>query len=126
MEAKFIGNVLVVEDNPVNQMVIKGQLTRMGLLVDVAEDGQKALDIIDDSSDYDIIFMDVQMPIMDGIECTENIRKNDKNTPIVAVTANVTDLDRENCINCGMNGFISKPLSRNVLISELEKWLTDK
>ena len=126
MVPKFKGNVLVVEDNPVNQIVLKSQLQRMGLEVDVAENGQVALDLFNDSSDYNIIFMDLQMPVMDGIECTETIREINEEIPIIAVTANVTDLDKSNCKKCGMNGFLPKPLQRDELISELDKWLGDK
>ena len=126
MNVEFNGNVLVVEDNPVNQIVIRSQLKKMGIDVDVAGNGQEALDIFGKDKTYNLIFMDLQMPVMGGIECTENIRLDDQVVPIVAVTANVTDIDRQNCKDCGMNGFIPKPLQRDFLISELDKWLERK
>ncbi|MCM8534209.1 MAG: response regulator, partial [Lentisphaeraceae bacterium] len=118
MDVKFSGRALIVEDNPVNQMVLKTQLTRMGIAVDVAENGQIALDIIDSNDDYDIIFMDVQMPVMGGVECTQNIRKTNSSIPVIAITANVTAKDKSDCKECGMNSFIPKPLKRDILISE--------
>ncbi|MCM8535108.1 MAG: response regulator [Lentisphaeraceae bacterium] len=123
MDVKFSGRALIVEDNPVNQMVLKTQLTRMGIAVDVAENGQIALDKIDSNDAYDIIFMDVQMPVMGGVECTENIRKTNAQIPVIAVTANVTTKDKNDCKECGMNSFMAKPLKRDLLISELGKWL---
>ena len=124
---KFSGNALIIEDNPVNQMVLKAQLLRLGFNVDVAENGVIGLDLINNKT-FDIIFMDIQMPVMDGLECTKQIRKSsDENisqVPIIAVTANVTKVYRDSSKSCGMNGFLEKPLDRKLLVAEISKYLS--
>ena len=119
----FSGHVLVVEDNPVNQIVLKAQLEILGFTVDVAEDGQVALDLIEPDK-YSMVFMDIQMPVMGGIECTINIRKSEaeevRQLPIIAVTANVTAGYQNQCESCGMNGFVKKPLNVEELIEQIK------
>jgi len=119
--------VLLVEDNQVNQMVAKTILKKLGYEVSIAHNGQKALDIIG-NGDFDIILMDCHMPVMDGYEATRHIRLDPRfdNLPIVAVTANVMQGDKERCMNCGMNDYLTKPYEKKALALLLEKWLNPK
>jgi signal transduction histidine kinase/CheY-like chemotaxis protein len=104
--------ILVVEDMPVNQKVAGGMLRSLGHQVDIAEDGEAALAKVK-SRTYDLIFMDMQMPRMNGLEATAAIRALEagKSIPIVAMTANVFDTDRETCLAAGMNDFVGKPIN---------------
>ena len=106
--------ILLVEDNVVNQHVALATLQKYGCLVDVANNGQEAVNRYK-LTDYDLIFMDCQMPILDGVEATRIIReyektKNKARTPIIALTANAQDADRKACINVGMDSFLVKPI----------------
>ena len=119
---------MVVEDNSVNQRLAKALLEKMGCLVDIAENGQHAVEIIKDSKeDYRVIFMDCQMPILNGFEATQIIRDREKteqkHVTIVAMTANAMSGDRELCLNAGMDDYVSKPLDRQVLHSVLTKYI---
>ncbi|MCP5006762.1 MAG: response regulator, partial [Planctomycetes bacterium] len=117
-------NVLVVEDNRINQKVAENILRKMNCSVSIAEDGEVALEMFT-KKDYDIIFMDCQMPNMDGYECTAEIRKIDcssKHTPIIAMTANAMEEEREKCLNVGMDDFITKPVKKEFISTVLEKW----
>src|SRR6185436_11078331 len=103
--------VLLVEDNPVNQLVAVSALRRFGYGVDVASNGAKALEMATEQP-YDIVFMDIQMPVMDGYECARRMREQegaDRHTPIVAMTANAFPGDRERCLEAGMDDYITKP-----------------
>jgi CheY-like chemotaxis protein len=105
--------ILLVEDNVVNQKVAIKVLARMGYSADVVDNGLKAIATLQ-SSLYDLVFMDIQMPEMDGITATKEIRKLSQslNSPyIIAMTANAMIGDREICLNAGMNDYISKPIS---------------
>ncbi|WP_216649452.1 ATP-binding protein [Vibrio aquimaris] len=105
--------VLVVEDNSVNQVVITRLLERLNLSCDVAENGQVALDLFK-LHDYQLIFMDCHMPVMDGLTATQHIRKMSnwgRQVPIIAITANVLEEDKQLCFDAGMSGFISKPVN---------------
>ncbi|MYM61263.1 response regulator [Vibrio sp. OCN044] len=115
--------VLVVEDNSVNQVVITRLLERLNLSCDVAENGQIALDLFK-LHDYQIIFMDCHMPVMDGLTATQHIRKMSnwgRQVPIIAVTANVLEEDKQLCFDAGMSGFISKPVN----VDTIEKTLRE-
>ncbi|MCC6546398.1 PAS domain S-box protein [Candidatus Sumerlaeota bacterium] len=117
--------ILVVEDNPVNQFVAKGMLKILGYDIDIANNGKEALEILQARS-YDLIFMDCQMPILDGYATTRAIRhleSGKRSVPIVAMTANAMKGDAEKCLEAGMDAYVSKPVSletlRNVLNTHL-------
>jgi signal transduction histidine kinase len=121
----FVGkHILLVEDNIVNQKVATKLLERFGIRVTLADNGQKALDILADIS-VDLVFMDCQMPVMDGYTATRVLRQQDFKTPIVAMTANASAQDRAECIACGMNDFIAKPYQLHELSAILQRWLLD-
>jgi len=119
--------VLLVEDNDINQEVAAGMLRLSGLVVDIAENGQEALDQIR-RSDYDIVLMDMQMPVMDGVTATQEIRKLDEyqHVPIVAMTANARQTDRELCLTAGMVDFITKPIEPDDLWRALLRWIPSR
>ncbi|MEK4366536.1 hybrid sensor histidine kinase/response regulator [Paenibacillus sp. BGI2013] len=106
--------VLIVDDHPINQKLMAIMLGKLGLLSDIAEDGQSALDMVNSSRyPYDYVFMDLQMPVMDGLECTRRIRESltQSNQPIIiAMTANVMEGIQQRCIAAGMDDYISKPV----------------
>jgi CheY-like chemotaxis protein len=122
--------ILVVEDNVVNQQVAVAMLTKLGCSVDVAADGQQAIDA-QQRTTYDLIFMDCQMPLIDGFAATMKIRENEArksetgsaHVPIVAMTANALRDDRERCLAVGMDDYISKPFRQQQLHDMLGRWL---
>ncbi len=123
--ARIHGRVLVVEDNPVNQLVIETLLRRRGFLVDRASDGLEALARLDHSL-HDAVFMDCQMPNLDGYEATARIRtaeNGERHVPIVAMTAHALAGDRERCLRAGMDDYLSKPIRTEDLDPVLERWL---
>ena len=120
-EPAQIKNILVVEDNPVNQMILTNLITKLNLTVFKADNGEEAVDIFQ-RENIDFIFMDCQMPVMDGYEATKKIRKIDAKVPIIAVTANALERDRQRCFSVGMNDFISKPIKKGILAEMLNLW----
>ena len=116
--------ILLVEDNPTNQLVAKAILNDMGLVVDLAINGLEAVSKASSNS-YDAILMDVQMPDMDGIQATRQIRKSseDNDVPIIAMTAAAMDTDRSACQDAGMNDFIAKPIDVSNLAEALLRWI---
>ncbi len=114
---------LVAEDNPVNQLVIEAALEDLGCDITLVENGLKALLALQASS-FDIIFMDCQMPELDGYEATRQARENGCAIPIIAITANALAGDRERCLEAGMDDYISKPIAEDALQQMLDKWLT--
>lgn len=115
-------DVLLVEDNPVNREVAATMLSEYGCTVDEAENGAIAVEKISVKK-YDLVFMDLQMPELDGLEATQAIRRKGIITPIVAFTANAMKGDDEKCLAAGMNDYMSKPVQVAVLESMLRKWL---
>ncbi|HLO77701.1 MAG TPA: response regulator [Magnetospirillum sp.] len=116
--------VLVAEDNHINQQVAVGLLTKLGHRADVADHGGEAVARLE-KGNYDLILMDMQMPVVDGIAATGLIRAlpgPKARTPIIAVTANALNGDRERCLDAGMDDYISKPIDRRKLAALLEKW----
>ncbi|MBN2527352.1 MAG: response regulator [Deltaproteobacteria bacterium] len=118
--------ILLVEDNPTNQIVAKSILEKLGQNCDIAENGAVAVDILKQKP-YDLVFMDVQMPEMDGVEATQTVRAFDPShfnykVPIVAMTANAMQGDRESCIAAGMDDYISKPVTPEIIETVLRRW----
>ncbi|MFT6896651.1 MAG: two-component system sensor histidine kinase/response regulator [Paraglaciecola sp.] len=124
---QFNARVLVVEDNIINQIVAQSMLEKFGIYADLAANGKEALSALE-SLPYDLVFMDCQMPVMDGFDASRNIRDpqskvRNRAVPIIAMTANTMEGDREKCITAGMNDFISKPVEAHKLQQALELWL---
>ena len=117
--------VLLAEDNPVNQMVARALLERAGCSVEVANDGAEALAVLGERS-FDLIFMDCQMPVLDGYAATAAIRRREgdaRRTPVIAMTANAMPGDRERCLAAGMDDYLAKPIDDALLRATLELWL---
>jgi hypothetical protein len=116
--------ILLVEDEPINREVALSLLEDVGLVVDIAEDGEEAVRLASDE-DYTLILMDMQMPKMDGITATRKIRlqANKSRIPILAITANAYAEDKSRCFEAGMDDFITKPLSPDILYETLLNWL---
>ena len=118
------GRVLVVEDNPVNQLVAEGLVTHLGYDVDIADNGAEAVDAVA-AIDYAAVLMDCQMPVMDGYAATQDIRRREddaKRVPIIAMTAGVTPADQERCLAAGMDAYIPKPVALKTLKDVLGRW----
>lgn len=118
----FDGKILVVEDNAVNQKLMQIFLTKAKLKVYQAFDGEEAVKAVADTK-FDIIFMDINMPHMDGVTATKTMRQSGVNTPIIALTANVIKSDIESYLDSGMSDYLSKPVNFEKLIAILEKYL---
>ncbi|AEG94496.1 candidate histidine kinase, unorthodox [Ramlibacter tataouinensis TTB310] len=116
--------ILVVEDNEINQQVVTELLQSAGLVVEVAEHGRAALDLLA-CRDYDLVFMDMQMPVMDGLTATREIRKIERlrKLPVVAVTASVMEQNRRDCLEAGMNAFLAKPIEPDQVWQTLRQWV---
>jgi len=125
--------ILVAEDNPVNCKVITARLRKLEIQVDVVENGAEALERLD-SQTYDLVLMDCQMPIMDGYEATRRLRCREMDLqlpriPVIALTAHAGEGEKEKCLSCGMDAYLSKPVRTEVLIEQLSRYLgrpTDK
>jgi signal transduction histidine kinase/CheY-like chemotaxis protein/HPt (histidine-containing phosphotransfer) domain-containing protein len=138
-KAAFDAHILLAEDNPVNQDVARMILEGFGCRVDVVSDGKEAVQAAAENS-YDLIFMDCQMPKMDGYEATEHIKKMDPSdngharshlgkppvTPIIALTAHAVKGDREKCLAAGMDDYLTKPFNISQMQEILERWLAPK
>jgi two-component system sensor histidine kinase/response regulator len=114
--------VLVAEDNPVNQLVIQTMLAKRGFAVDIAGDGEQALERLAEG-EYAAVFMDCQMPNLDGYSATRRIREEGRRLPIIAMTAHAMKGDRERCLEAGMDDYLTKPLRPDALEEVLERWL---
>lgn len=119
-------NVLIVDDNEMNLKVAKGLLAPLGMQIDTAENGKAAIAAVK-AKEYDLVFMDHMMPIMDGVEATKNIRALDgqyfKSVPIIALSANVVKEAREEFASCGMNDFVSKPIEYKEICEKIRQYL---
>ena len=120
--------ILVVEDNHVNQKVVTAVLRKRGFSIELANDGQEALSKLEKSAPFDLVLMDVQMPVLDGLEATRLIRKEARwsHLPIIAMTAHAMNGDKERCLEAGMNGYISKPVHPSLLLSTVDEFLLQK
>jgi len=120
--------LLLVEDNKVNRMVATAIINKLGYNVDVAVNGLEALDTLK-ITHYDLVFMDMQMPVMDGLKATVNIRDKksgvlNNKIPIIAMTANAMKGDREACMEAGMDDYLSKPIRKDDVLAKIDKWLS--
>ncbi len=119
--------ILLVEDNAINQRVASAMLNKLGFTIDIAANGIEAIDALTQAA-YSLVIMDLQMPLMGGLEASREIRKmetgtRDPDIPIIAMTANATQQDKKNCLKAGMNDFISKPVTMPTLQKLLDKWV---
>lgn len=120
------GRVLLAEDNPVNQEVAKAMLGSLGLELEIANNGEEALALVA-KQDFDIVLMDCHMPVMDGYQATAALREHEaagaRRLPVVALTANAMDGDRNQCLAAGMDDYLSKPYTKKQLQQMLSRWL---
>ncbi len=119
---RYSGDVLVAEDNPSNQMLIKLLLGKMGFEATIADDGQIAVDVFD-SKPFRLVLMDMMMPNMNGYEATRTLRQRGVDVPIIAVTANAMAGDREKCLEAGCDEYVAKPITKNNLENAIAKFL---
>jgi two-component system sensor histidine kinase/response regulator len=118
--------VLLVEDNPINQQIAREFLETQGAIVAAAMNGKEAVDLLAEKDcRFDLILMDIQMPVMDGLAATKLIRENPLlgKIPIIALTAHALVSDKQRCIDAGMNDYVSKPIDLELLLSTLERWI---
>ena len=116
-------HVLLVENESLNQEVARELLQALGIYVSLASNGQEALDLLALDPSVDLILMDVQMPVMDGLEATRQLRLSRPTVPVIAMTGNSLPGDREHCLAAGMNDYLSKPILPCALAKTLERWL---
>ena len=125
-ESKRRARLLLVEDNSINVAVALGILEDLGYQTEVAKDGRQAVELLGGSNEFDVILMDCQMPVMDGYQATKAIRDSNigylKSVPIVAMTANTMNGDREKCLASGMNDYVPKPIDPDELEEVLARW----
>lgn len=118
--------ILVAEDNYINQKLIRKLLNKKGYDTLIVDDGKKAVDLYDQNN-YDVILMDIQMPVMDGYQATAYIREKEKLTgdhiPIIGITAFAMESDRQRCFRIGMDDYLSKPFNRDDFYDVIEKHL---
>ena len=122
-------NILLVEDNQVNQLVASAMLKRFGHQVTLAGNGREGLDVLEEKTDIQLVLMDIQMPVMDGVEATRAIRNlptEQSNLPIIAVTANAMAGDQERYLATGMDGYISKPINKELLEAEIKRVMAER
>merc|ERR1711879_141776 len=118
-------DILLAEDNPANQLVIKTLLTKAGLNVDIAHNGAEASEMVTQKP-YDLVLMDISMPVVDGLQATANIRALPaplNQIPIIAVTAHALGGDKERFLEQGMDDYLTKPVNRTKMLTCIEQWL---
>lgn len=118
--------ILLAEDNAVNQKVASRILQKLGYQIDIAANGEEAVKAVE-MINYDLVFMDMQMPVMDGLEATEKIRENisDRSLIIIAMTANASPVDRQRCLDAGMNDYLAKPIQMPQIFDMIKKWFVE-
>jgi CheY-like chemotaxis protein/HPt (histidine-containing phosphotransfer) domain-containing protein len=126
-QVHFNARILVVDDNPTNQFLAQHLLKKFGIQADIASNGEEAIKALETLS-YDLVFMDCQMPVLDGYDATIHIRDThskvlDRNIPIIAMTADVLQESKEECLHAGMNDFIPKPVKSDKVLHALQQWL---
>lgn len=124
-ELRARGKVLIAEDVEVNQVILNSMLTQIGLETDIVCNGEEAIEKLNDNN-YDLVFMDCRMPIMDGFEATMKIRDKgitSEQLTIIALTANAGESDKQACLDVGMNDFLSKPYTEKDLLKIVAKWI---
>jgi len=124
MPTNASGNILIAEDNDVNMLIISQLISKMGFTVIKAANGREAFSIYKENQ-IDLMFMDIHMPQMDGIEATRKIRDYEngkKHTPIIALTADAMKGDKEKCLNAGMDDYIAKPFKREEIIEAIKRF----
>ncbi|MDI9537988.1 MAG: response regulator, partial [Bacteroidota bacterium] len=116
--------ILLVEDNPINQKIAEKMLLRLDYHVTIVSNGREAVDVMDNKgSEFSLILMDVQMPELNGLDATKELRSKGFKLPVIAMTANALKGDREICIEAGMNDYIGKPVRFETLESIVSKWI---
>ncbi|MDX1402410.1 MAG: response regulator, partial [Kiloniellales bacterium] len=124
LDIKNRRNILLVEDNEVNQILAQTILSRAGYRVELASNGEEGIQALN-RTNFDCVLMDIQMPVLDGLAATKRIRRTDsafKNVPIIAMTANAMQGDRERCIQAGMNDYVPKPIETKLLLNRVDFW----
>jgi len=117
--------ILLAEDNIVNQKLLEKMLDKTGCYIEIANNGQEAIaKFVKDSKKFDMIFMDIQMPVLDGKAATEQIRqKGYHDIPIIAMTAHAMKGDKEKCLQAGMNDYVTKPIKKKMVFDVINKWI---
>jgi CheY-like chemotaxis protein len=128
-KTQYNARILIVDDVTTNQVVLQSLLSKFGIKVDKAKNGLEALAALRTPANYDLVYMDCQMPEMDGYEATREIRNTNNininhSIPVVAMTANALQGDREKCLEAGMDDYISKPINAKALGESLERWIS--
>jgi polar amino acid transport system substrate-binding protein len=120
-----MARILIVEDNATNQRVVEGLLGKRGHQTSVVNHGREAIEALE-RGDFDLVLMDVQMPVLDGLEATRIIRRNPRwhSLPIVGLTAHAMAGDREQCLAAGMNDYLAKPVRPPALLETVIKYTT--
>jgi CheY-like chemotaxis protein len=121
-EIKLRGRILIAEDSPINCSMVVAMLETLGAEIVAVEDGQAAVEAAEREV-FDVILMDWQMPVMDGLEATKRIRAAGSNVPIIALTANAMCGDQKKCLDAGCTGYLAKPVDYEALVAELQKYL---
>ena len=116
------GRLLLAEDSQINRSLLKIILERVGLKVDLAADGRQAVEMAC-AQEYDLIFMDVQMPLLGGLEAVRLLREKGLSTPVIALTAHTTNLDQKRCLEAGCDGFLSKLLNQGTLLATVQQYV---
>ncbi len=125
-EIPKVGRLLVADDGATNRHLIRLLLERAGHDVLEAENGQQAYDLVVQGEPFDLVLMDMQMPVLDGYEATRRLREAGHDLPVIAVTAHAMQGDRDRCTASGCSDYLAKPIERDLLLSTVQKWLADR